>query len=106
MHAYMCIYIYIYTQICTIIGKVLSLEKAKFYTLLRNTESLQLTNSSNAHTIRFDFKKYNLALAAMAQLIEHQPADQRIKGSIPSQGHMPGLQARSPVRGVPGATTD
>ena len=32
-------------------------------------------------------------------------ANQRVAGSIPSLGHMPGLQARSPVGGVQEATT-
>ena len=45
------------------------------------------------------------ALAGVAQWTECQPANQRVAGSIPSQGHMPGLQARSPVGGEPVATT-
>ena len=32
-------------------------------------------------------------------------AGQRVPGSIPSLGHMPGLQAGSPVEGVQEATT-
>ena len=36
------------------------------------------------------------ALAGVAQRIECWPENQRVAGSIPS-GHMPGLQARSPV---------
>ena len=31
--------------------------------------------------------------------VECQPVNQRVAGSIPSLGHMPGLQARSPVEG-------
>ena len=31
------------------------------------------------------------ALAGVAQWIECQPANQRVAGSIPSLGHMPGL---------------
>ena len=42
-------------------------------------------------------KYYEAALAGVAQWIEHGPANQRVAGSIPSPGHMPGLQARSPV---------
>ena len=51
------------------------------------------------------FKTENLeylavALADVAQWIERWPANQRVIGSIPTLGHMPGLQAGSPVRGV------
>ena len=45
-----------------------------------------------------------LALAGVAQWIECQPANQRVAGSIPSLGHMPGLQNRSPVGGAQEAT--
>ena len=38
-----------------------------------------------------------LALADIAQWIEHGPANQRVAGLTPSLGHMLGLQARSPV---------
>ena len=38
-----------------------------------------------------------LALAGVAQWIECWPVNQRVTGSIPSLGHMPELQARSPV---------
>ena len=31
---------------------------------------------------------------------ECQPENQRVAGCIPSLGHMPGLQARSPVGGI------
>ena len=44
------------------------------------------------------------ALAGVAQWIECQPVNQRVTGSIPSLGHMPGLQARSTVEGVRKAT--
>ena len=37
------------------------------------------------------------ALAGVAQWIEYQPINQRVTGSIPSLGRMPGLQVRSPV---------
>ena len=40
------------------------------------------------------------ALAGVAQRIERQPSNQRVAGSIPSLGHTPGLQARSPVGGA------
>ena len=47
------------------------------------------------------FKKfYSLALAGVAQWTEHWPASQRVTSLIPRSGHMPGLQARSPVRGA------
>ena len=39
-----------------------------------------------------------LSLAAVAQWIERWPVNHRVASSIPSQGHMPGLQAGSPVR--------
>ena len=39
-------------------------------------------------------------LAGVAQWTEHQPAYQRVAGSIPSLGHMPGLWARSLVGGA------
>ena len=45
------------------------------------------------------------ALAGVAQWTERRPANQRAISSIPSQGHMPGLQARSPVGVTPEATT-
>ena len=41
-----------------------------------------------------------LALAGVAQWIECQPANQRVAGSIPGLGHMPGLQARCPMGGT------
>ena len=40
-----------------------------------------------------------LALAGVAQWIEYWPLNQRVISSIPIQGHMPGLQARSPLEG-------
>ena len=45
------------------------------------------------------------ALAGVAQWIDCQPSNQRAASSIPSLGHMPGLQARSPVGGAQEATT-
>ena len=45
------------------------------------------------------------ALAGVAQWTEQQPLNQRVTGSIPSLGHMSGLQARSPVGGPQEATT-
>ena len=44
-------------------------------------------------------------MAGVAQWIEWWTANERVAGSIPSLGHMPGLQARSPVGGVWEATT-
>ena len=44
--------------------------------------------------------KHTLALAGVAQWIECQPVNQRVTGSIPNLGHMPGLQARSTVGGA------
>ena len=44
-------------------------------------------------------QKY-MSLAGVAQWIERWPGNQRVTGSIPSLGHMPGLWARSPVWGV------
>ena len=40
------------------------------------------------------------ALAGVAQCIEHGPVKQKVAGSIPSLGHLLGLQARSPVGGT------
>ena len=40
-----------------------------------------------------------VSLAGIAQWIERGPANQRVAGLIPRVGHMPGWQARSPVRG-------
>ena len=45
------------------------------------------------------------ALAGVAQWIEYQPVNQRVAGSIPSLGNMPGLWARSGVGGTREATT-
>ena len=42
-------------------------------------------------------KQKNLALAGVAQWIEHGPANQRVVGSIPSPGHMLGFLAGSPL---------
>ena len=47
----------------------------------------------------------SIVLTGVAQWVEHQPVNQRITGSIPSLGHMPGLQVRSPVGGAQEATT-
>ena len=46
-----------------------------------------------------------LAMAGVAQWIEHQPVNQRVTSSIPNLGHMPGLWAMSPVGSVQEATT-
>ena len=47
----------------------------------------------------------NTALAGVAQWIEWWPANQRVAYLIPSLGHMPGLQATSPVGGRQQETT-
>ena len=47
----------------------------------------------------------DIALAGVAQWFECQSENQRVAHSIPSLGHVPGLQARSPVEGVQEATT-
>ena len=44
-------------------------------------------------------------LAGVAQWIELWPLNQKVTGSIPSVGHMPGLQAKSLERGEREATT-
>ena len=46
-----------------------------------------------------------VALAGVAQWIEHQPANHWVTGLIPGLGHMFGLWARSPVGGTQEATT-
>ena len=46
-----------------------------------------------------------VALTGMAQWIECRPAKQRVISSIPTLGHMPGLQAKSPAGGAREATT-
>ena len=38
-------------------------------------------------------------------VVECRPAHQRVTSLIPSLGHMPGLRAKSPVRGAQEATT-
>ena len=40
-------------------------------------------------------KSKNETLVSVAQWIECGPVNHRVTGSIPSLGHMPGLQARS-----------
>ena len=46
-----------------------------------------------------------IALAGVAQWVEHQPANPKAAISIPQSGHMPGLRARSPVGCVQEATS-
>ena len=50
-------------------------------------------------------KNISCAVADVAQWIECWPMNQRVMGSIPSLGHVPGLQARPPVGGRREATT-
>ena len=54
---------------------------------------------------KIQFKIGYLALADVAQWIERQPVNQRVTSLIPSLGHMPGLQARSPVGSTQEAVT-
>ena len=42
-------------------------------------------------------KVHQMALAGVAQWTEHWPANQRVAGSIPSQGTCLGCGARSPI---------
>ena len=42
----------------------------------------------------------SFSLAGIAQWIEHRPVNQGVAGSIPSLGHMPGLQAGSLLGGT------
>ena len=44
-----------------------------------------------------EFKTLVVPLAGVAQWIECWPMNQWVTGSIPSLGHMPGLQSWSPV---------
>lgn len=48
-------------------------------------------------------QKKKITLAGVAQWMKCQPANQRVAGSIPSLGFMPGLQKE--LRGTPKATT-
>ena len=49
------------------------------------------------HCVTTVNRKVYGALAGAAQWTECGPVNQRVSRSIPSLGHMPGLQARSPV---------
>ena len=57
-------------------------------------------NISRKWQMKMDFD----ALASVALWIDRPTVNQRITGSIPSSGHMPRLQTRSPVRGTWEAT--
>ena len=48
------------------------------------------------HLMLFHQMYKHTALAGVAQWIECQRANQKVTGSIPNLGHMPGLQATSP----------
>ena len=61
---------------------------------------LSLKKHVIANVFYFNALKKVSALACVAQWIECQPANQRVASSIPSLGHMPGLQARSLVGGA------
>ena len=45
-------------------------------------------------------KNIGRPLAGVAQWVERRTANQMVAGSIPSLGHMPGLQGRPPVSGT------
>lgn len=45
------------------------------------------------------FEEYR-ALASLAQLLEHQPVDQRVEGSIPGQGHVLGYSVQDATNRV------
>ena len=64
---------------------------------------------SSLYQSKVMLRKSNLALAGVAQWIEHLPANQRVSGSIPiqrvSSSITPALWAISPVGGVQEATT-
>ena len=51
-------------------------------------------------SLLFFLKEMSLALADVAQWIECWTANQRVTSSIPSLGHMFGLQASSPIGGT------
>ena len=53
----------------------------------------------------FYIKGESLALAGIAQWIEHRPVNQRVPGSIPSQGTCLGCRATSSLEGWWKATT-
>ena len=53
---------------------------------LNNLHLLSLTRSNPGNNKQSLFKKKNLVLAGVAQWIERQPANQKVTGSIPSQG--------------------
>ena len=49
------------------------------------------------YILALNFQNLPGALAGVAQWIERGPASQRVAGSNPGLGRLPGLQARSPV---------
>ena len=96
--AYTHIYILIFENIFLFVSYITitsSVEEIIFIMLL----IICLNRLNNLSKVR------KVALAGVSQWIEGWPSNQRVAGSIPSLGHMPGLQASSPVGGVPGATT-
>ena len=60
----------------------------------------QCTGGGRARACPRRCQNLSLALAGVAQGMERWPVNQRVAGSIPSQGHVPGVQARSPVGGT------
>ena len=51
-------------------------------------------------TVRNVLNSQAKALAGVAHWTECQPVNQRVAGSVPMSGYMPGLWARSPVGGM------
>ena len=74
------------------------IQGAKYQKVKKNSLSVALSLGKR------HLKTNTFALAGVAQRIEHQPVNQRVTSSIPSQGiwsrHMTRLRARSPVGGV------
>ena len=70
------------------------------------TKGLGLRNAVHVRMYKAEDKTRKAALAGVAQWIEHRPADQSCHQFNSQSGHMPGLQARSPVGGMLEATTD
>ena len=82
-------------QVITSVGEV-GEEKEPLFTAGGNVNWYSTIENS----IKVPQKIKNRALAGVAQWIEHWILNQRVIGWIPSLGHMPGLQARSPVVGA------
>ena len=70
-----------------------------------NVRVLGIRNLQRFLILSSFFSVIVLVLAGVAQWFECQPVNQRVASSIPSLGHIPGLQARSPAGGAQEATT-